>query len=54
VRGPNRHHPRGEAQPLGWVRSARGIWRGVGASAAIAGGYVALMSALRWVLAAVG
>jgi|GEM_PF-2764559 len=26
---------------------ARGLWRGVGASVAIAGGYVSLMSALR-------
>ena len=54
ARRPSRRYPRGEAQPRGRVRSARGIWRGVGASAAIAGGYVALMSALRWVLAVAG
>ena len=53
-RGPIRRYPRGEVQPRGRVRSAGGIWRGVGASAAIAGGYVALMAGLRWVLAAAG
>jgi hypothetical protein len=37
-----------------WDRSARGVWRGVGASAAIGGGYVALVTGLRWILVAVG
>jgi hypothetical protein len=45
---------RREARPRGRARRALGIWRGVGASAAIAGGYVAVIAGLRWALTAAG
>ena len=43
-----------EVRPRGRARQARRVWRGAGASAVIAGGYVAVMAGLRWALGAAG
>lgn len=54
ARESSRREWRGEVRPRKQTRGGRGIWRGVAASAAIAGGYVAVMAGLRWALAAAG
>ena len=46
--------PRRSRASREWVVHKQGIWRGVCASAAIAGGYVAAVAGLRWLLVAAG
>lgn len=52
ARRSRRRDRREGVRPSGRAQSGGALWRGVGASAAIAGGYVAAIAGLRWVLAA--
>jgi hypothetical protein len=54
AREPGRGVSRGGTHPSQRTRRATGLWHGLGASAVITAGYVAVVSAVRWMLAAVG